>query len=253
MSRFKDLFSTQATDYSKFRPHYPNELFQWLADQTQGHDAVWDCGTGSGQAAAALSPFYGKVYATDPSEKQLGSAVLKPNIQYTVGTAEASHLAAKSVDLITVAQAYHWFNHDRFFAEAQRVGRPRAVVAVWSYALAKISTEIDPIIKDWHDGFLGPYWEKERTHVSTGYRDLPFAFESLSAPQFQMQVEWSLDHLLGYLGTWSAGQTFLAKMGEDPRLQIIDALTQAWGEPEFRAVRWDLSPRVGRLQNVDSL
>lgn len=247
MKTYKDLFSAQAADYAKFRPTYPRELFQWLASQTREHEAAWDCGTGNGQAARVLADFFKRVFATDPSEKQLQAAEMKPNVVYSVGSAEASGLADRSVDLVTVAQAYHWFDHPRFFDEIRRVGRPGALVAVWSYGLARISPEVDAVVMRLYDGILGSYWEKERHHVMEGYRGLPFDFPRLEVPQFEMRTEWTLEALVGYLGTWSALQTRLKATGQDPLELVFQELQEAWGETGARPVVWDLTVLAGRL------
>ena len=157
MAGFKDLFSNQSADYSKFRPRYPSELFDWLGQQVSQKKAAWDCGTGNGQAAVELGLRFETVFATDPSEKQLQKAESHPRVIYSSGSAENSGLQAGSVDVITVAQAYHWFNHKAFFAEARRVGRPGAVVAVWTYNLARISPGIDAAIEILYDQILGSY------------------------------------------------------------------------------------------------
>lgn len=249
MSGFKDLFSAQSLDYSKFRPHYPDALYDWLADQAPGREAAWDCGTGNGQAALGLAPFFKKVFATDPSASQLAQATKAANIAYSVGTAENSGLGAKSVDLVTVAQAYHWFQHENFFAEVRRVARAGAVVAVWSYGLAQFTPEVDASVMKLYETILGPYWEGERRSVEMGYRDLPFAFERFEAPAFQMRASWSFDHLVGYLGTWSALQTYLKKEGRDPRELVLEDLHLAWqlNGTETIEVHWDLALHVGRV------
>jgi ubiquinone/menaquinone biosynthesis C-methylase UbiE len=247
MTNFKDLFSTQSFDYSKFRPLYPKDLFEWLAKQTSSHHTAWDCGTGNGQAATVLADFYSKVYATDPSEKQLKAATPKANVIYSVGSAESSGLPNSSVDLITVAQAYHWFQHEKFFAEVRRVAKPAAVVAVWSYGLAVITPGVDAAVMRLYEELLGPYWEKERRHVENQYRDLPFPFTRIEAPPFHMSAQWSFEHLIGYLGTWSALQTYLKKEGHDPREAIFEDLKNAWGSVGELEVRWELTLLAGRV------
>ncbi|MGZ3706951.1 MAG: class I SAM-dependent methyltransferase, partial [Bdellovibrionota bacterium] len=129
---FRDYFSTQATDYARFRPRYPRALFQHLSEACANHDLAWDCGTGNGQAAVALAPFFKRVVATDPSENQLAEADRSmANVHYSRAQAEESCLEAASADLITVAQAFHWFDQPRFFREVERVSKPGGLLAVW--------------------------------------------------------------------------------------------------------------------------
>ncbi|MDQ2863317.1 MAG: class I SAM-dependent methyltransferase, partial [Bacteroidota bacterium] len=84
----KDNFSKQSDLYSKFRPGYPKKLFDFLMPLVPDKKEAWDCGTGNGQVAAALSGYFKKVYATDLSAAQIGNAVIKDNIFYSVEKAE---------------------------------------------------------------------------------------------------------------------------------------------------------------------
>lgn len=243
MSEFKDLFSKQSGDYAKFRPTYPPELFQYLAEISSDKKACWDAGTGNGQAAVELSKYFDKVYASDPSEKQISEATKNPKIEYFVGSAENSKLENESVSLITVAQAFHWFKHDLFLAEAKRVLKPKGHIAVWTYAMAVINPAIDKLVMDLYLDILGDYWEKERKLVETGYSSIHYSIPEIKTPKFQMQAEWSVEHLLGYLNTWSALQTYIKKHSRNPVTEMIPAFQKAWGEGS-KKVTWDLSLRV---------
>ena len=106
---FKDYFSGHSNSYAEYRPTYPNSLFSFLADCCVQHRCAWDCATGNGQAALALSSLFEKVIASDASEAQIQAAESNPKIKYVVSPAEASGLDDKSIDLITVAQALRWF------------------------------------------------------------------------------------------------------------------------------------------------
>ncbi|HMI78613.1 MAG TPA: class I SAM-dependent methyltransferase, partial [Ferruginibacter sp.] len=145
----KDNFSQQASGYAQYRPQYPEELFAYILRFVKEKKLAWDCGTGNGQSAKALSNYFEKVIATDISQKQIDNAYKASNIFYAVEPAEQTTLADKSVDLITVAQAMHWFNFEKFYAEVNRVAKPGAVIAVWTYNLLKISKEIDDLINEY--------------------------------------------------------------------------------------------------------
>lgn len=244
---FKDHFSAQAPDYARYRPAYPAELFAWLAAQAPARDAAWDCGTGSGQAALGLAPHFEHVIATDPSASQLDNAPPHPRVEYRTARAEASGLQAASVDLVTVAQAIHWFDLDRFFAEARRVLKPGGLLAVWTYTLLDIAPEIDTLVSDYYHNIIGPYWPPERRMVDDGYRSLPFPFEEIAAPAFEIRIEWTLQELLGYLRTWSATQRCLKARGIDPCLELAGRLEPLWPRSgKRRSVRWPLHLRAGR-------
>ena len=247
MSGFKDHFSTQSATYSSFRPGYPPALFDWLAGQCPRRELTWDCATGSGQAALVLAEYFDQVVATDASQAQLAHAKSKPNIRYRVASAEASGLPDHSTDLITVAQAAHWFDHARFHGEVRRVSRPGGLLAIWTYGLTCITPEVDQAVGLFYSQVVGPYWPPERAHVETGYRDLPFPFEEIATPQLNIEADWQLEQLLGYLSSWSASERYKAQQGNGPVKQWRQAFSDAWGDVERRKVIWPLHIRAGRV------
>lgn len=246
--KFKDHFSSQAALYLRFRPHYPAALFAYLASIAPHRERVWDCATGSGQAAVAWAAHFGSVIATDASAQQIENAEPYAGVEYRVAPAEQSGLASGSIDLVSVAQALHWFDIPAFFTEARHVLRPNGIVAVWAYNLLTISPAIDPLLLRFYQETTGPFWPPEREIVEAGYRTVAFPFLELSPPAFQMEASWTLDQLLGYLRTWSATQKFIAARGWDPVDSLGEELLPVWGAAErpFPA-RWPLSLRVGRL------
>ncbi|MEY2538399.1 MAG: hypothetical protein QOG67_2139 [Verrucomicrobiota bacterium] len=243
----QDHFSRQSAEYSKFRPHYPDSLFKYLAGVSPSHEVAWDCATGNGQAAVALASFFDHVIATDGSEKQIHNAEQNPRIEYRVATAEKCGLPPDSTDLITVAQALHWFDLDCFYREAERVLKPDGILAVWCYDLLEIEPEIDMIVHRFYDKIVGKYWAFERKIVEQRYQTIAFPFAEMEPPTFAMRARWSMEHLIGYLQTWSATQTFIVANGSDPIDLIRADLSEAWREPNrVRPVNWPLSLRVGR-------
>jgi ubiquinone/menaquinone biosynthesis C-methylase UbiE len=150
------------------------------------------------------------------------------------------------VDLVTVAQAFHWFKQDAFFSEARRVLRPGGVLAFWCYSLCSITPEVDSTILRFYNGELGPYWEKERLLVDDLYRNVQVPFEEIQSPRFEITATWSLEQLVGYLGTWSALQTYIKKNGSNPLKALYPELKSAWGSQVTRTVRWPIGLRVAR-------
>ncbi|MGE0080037.1 MAG: class I SAM-dependent methyltransferase [Thiohalomonadaceae bacterium] len=243
---FKDHFSALAAGYASFRPRYPDTLYAWLAQQAPGRALAWDCATGSGQAAVGLAAHFARVVATDASAGQIANAHRHARVDYAVAPAEDSGLAAHSVDLVTVAQALHWFDLERFYAEARRVLCPDGLLAVWTYNLFRTDIDAaDALVDHLYGEVLGPWWPCERRLVENGYRDLPFPFVEITAPAFEMRTEWDLAHLLGYLRTWSAVKRYREACGVDPVAAIADALAAALGARERLSVRWPLAVRVG--------
>jgi len=244
---FKDLFSGHAATYAQSRPTYPDAMFDWLAAQCRERTLAWDAGCGNGQAARALAARFDQVTATDPSAAQIAMAPPHPRIDYRVEPAESPSLADTRVDLVTVAQAYHWFDHARFNEQVRRALKPGGIVAVWTYGLSLVSPPVDAVYRALYDGTLGPWWSPERRDVENGYRDLPFPFEALAPPAFAMTLDWTLAQYLDYLRSWSASQRHLRETGIDAVDGIADAMASAWGDvDQSRTVSWPLSLRVGR-------
>jgi ubiquinone/menaquinone biosynthesis C-methylase UbiE len=244
---FKDLFSRQATDYARFRPSYPAKLFAWLELMVSRRQLAVDVGAGNGQASVALKAHFDRVIAIDPSAGQLANAAVVAGVEYQVGSAEATGLDAGAADLMISAQAFHWFNQPAFFEEVRRVVRQDGCLAVWCYGLSKITPAIDAAVYELYEGFLGPYWEPERRLVEDGYRSVAFPFEEIDMPEFEMQLEWSFEQLVGYLGTWSPLKKYREERGDDPLAIVLPRLTDAWGGATERVVSWPLSVRAFRL------
>lgn len=244
---FKDHFSGHAQVYRDARPHYDPALFAWLAAQCAQRDLAWDAGCGNGQASVALAAHYARVVGTDPSAAQIANAQAAPNVDYRVERAEACSLPDASADLVTVAQALHWFDLDAFHGQARRVLRPGGVIAQWSYADCRIDAAIDAVKNRLYVDVLDSYWAPERRLVESGYRELAFPFERIEAPPFELRVTWNLAQFLAYLRSWSATQKYLAAHGVDPVGAMERDFATAWGDgAQPREVVWDLAMRVGR-------
>ena len=244
---FKDYFSRQATDYAVYRPRYPAALFAWLAQQCAHRDLAWDCAAGNGQAAIALASHFQHVIATDGSADQLRQAEKHPKVTYREALAEQSGLADNTLDLITVAQAAHWFELDQFYSEAKRVLKPGGMLTIWCYGLFTLnSPAIDRLLENFYSNTLEPFWPPERRIVEAGYRTLPFPFEELSAPSFSMHVAWTLPQLLGYLSTWSGTQNFIAAHRHNPLEDLAAQLAVVW-EGDRRHITWPIHLRSGYL------
>jgi ubiquinone/menaquinone biosynthesis C-methylase UbiE len=242
---FKDHFSKQAADYAKFRPSYPQELFDYLGSIAPSHQLAWDCGTGNGQAAVGLASVFDRVIATDASEKQIANAQPHERVEYRVAPAENSGIESKTLDLIMVAQALHWFDLDLFYAEARRVLKAKGVLAASAYNLLRIEPAIDEIVDRYYYEVVGPFWPPERALVEK-FEELPFPFSEIQTPSFEMLAQWDLEDLVGYLRTWSSTQRFIAERGSDPLQEINEDLRNAWGDPQQkRSVIWSLILRAG--------
>lgn len=244
---FPDHFSGRAADYARYRPRYPDELFEWLAGLAAAHRRAWDVGTGSGQAAVALARWFDEVVATDASPHQLAHAQPHPRVLYRVAVAGQSGLSPSSMDLVTIAQALHWFDLPAFWREVREALAPNGVVAAISYERVRVVPEVDAVVTRLYGEVLGPWWPPERRMLEDRYRSATFPFREIDPPPLVTSASWTLADLTGYLATWSASQRYLEVTGEDPVALVRPALAAAWGDPALaRPVTWPLILRVGR-------
>ncbi|MCB9704395.1 MAG: methyltransferase domain-containing protein [Myxococcales bacterium] len=246
---FADHFSAGAADYARFRPRYPDALFDHLAALAPGRERAWECATGNGQAALALAERFEEVVATDASAEQLAEAPAHPRVRYRCERAEQSSLEAGSVDLVTIAAALHWFDRSAFFAEVRRVARPGALFAAWSYgAVVRASPAIDAVVERYAHEVLADHWPPEFHHIRTTYREIELPFAEVAMPELAIEVEWGPGDLLGWLETWSGAAAFRRREGRAPTRAIHEALARAWGDPaRAREIRLPIFFRVGRV------
>ena len=224
-------------------------MFDWLASRCSTRDLVWDCATGNGQAAQALAGYFQHVHATDLSAEQIAQARPHPKIDFRTAPANASGLVDHSCDLVTVAQALHWFCTDDFHAEVRRVLKPGGLFAAWTYTLLRGEPELNAIIEDFYIHTVGPWWPPERRWVDTGYRGMPFPVADSEAPGFEIRLEWTLHDLLAYLRTWSATQRHIKETGVDPCVKLGQRLEALWPRPEAKKpIIWPIALRCGRLE-----
>lgn len=242
----KDLFSTQASVYAKFRPVYPQELYDFLYAQVPGFDHAWDCGTGNGQVARELAKKFRQVTATDISVAQLQHAPKAANITYQHSAETLPGIPANTFDLITVATAIHWFDFDTFYAEVIRTAKPGGVIAVWCYHLMRVNPEIDAIMDRFSSGTMGPYWDKERKWVDEWYRTLPFPFTEIPAPTLSIHAEWSIEQLEGYLNSWSSVQHYIRAHNQNPVDTLLREMQPHWHDT--MSVEFPLAIRIGMVK-----
>lgn len=243
----KDNFSRQSDLYARYRPGYPPELFDFILSYVVKKETAWDCGTGNGQSAKELCRYFKKVLATDISEKQIANAYKAENIFYSVQRAEKTNFPDNSIDLVTVATALHWFDFENFFAEVTRVGTAGSLLAAWAYSLLRISGDIDKLVDQHYSQTLKGYWDEERKYVDENYTTIPFPFEEIKAPQFQIEVNWSMEDLEGYLDTWSAIQKFVAANKYNPVGDLVKKIKTIWGPDEKRKIIFPVFLRLGRI------
>lgn len=239
-------FSTLSSQYSQWRPQYPPALFRHLSALCSSRERAWDCATGNGQAAVDLAKEFAQVEATDVSAEQIAVAMSSERVHYSVQPAEKTCFPDNHFDLITVAQALHWFDHTRFWPEVHRVLRPHGVFAAWAYIWPHVTPQIDAIVTNEFLTVIAPYWSSKNQLAWNGYRELNWPFLELPAPAIEFSCNWSCNQFLSYVRTWSATNRCIERNGEDFFRNFEMALHEVWDEGTTQTVNMDFCCRLGR-------
>ena len=243
----KDLFSSGSQLYQVARPSYPVHVIQEILKHVPSTQFAWDCGAGSGQLTQLLAPYFDHVVATDISADQLQQAPYFENVSYQVQSAEHTSFAEQSFDLITVAQAIHWFNFEQFYAEVKRTLQPHGVLAVVGYGLIQATdVALQAAIEQLYFKTLKGYWDAERRYIDEAYQSIPFPFEEITTPELSMLFQWSGAQLLDYLNTWSALKHYRAKNSDDPLFELNAFFELEQNTRRIVEVRFPIFLRLGR-------
>jgi len=241
-------FDAGGADYARYRPDYPQALADHLADIAPRRRAALDVGCGTGQFTCQLAAQFETVSGLDPSADQIAHATPHPRVRYAVGHAEETGQQGRAFDLVTAAQAAHWFDLPRFYAEARRVAAPDALLALISYGVAQLDPDLAGRFLHFYTTEIGPYWPPERRMVDEGYAGIAFPFPELPAPRLDIVREWSLADFLGYVSTWSAVRRAREAGKEALLVAFAQDLRELWGEAgTMRTIRWPVVARIGRI------
>lgn len=246
---FKDHFSHNSKNYAKYRPGYPSGLFDFIISNCRETKYVWDVGCGNGQASSALAEHFDKVLATDASAEQINAGQQKLNINYLTAPAEACPESNDVFDLVTAAQAIHWFDLEKFFEEVKRVVKPGGYLAFWTYDLPRVNLVVDTVVNEFYAHTVGDYWPPERNVVDSKYATINAPFRELECPVFEYSQMWSRDDVFNYISTWSAVKNYRNIRGEDPMEQFLVGISKAWPIPEQKKlVTWNNYLRMFKLR-----
>ncbi len=241
----EDHFSRIASAYARGRIGYPTELFDFLVQLCPARDLAWDCATGSGQAVADLAARFQRVIATDISDELLGRAPSLPNVSYAIAAAEQAPVDPHAVDLVTVAQALHWFNLPAFWTELRRVLKPDGIFAFWGYTWPRATPEIDALLDELRDT-LAAHWPARSAILHDDYRGIVPPFAVVPTPAFEAVVAWTREDYLAHLASWSAMRYCREHTGADPLPALDQRLSALWPRGEKIRIRWPLALRVTR-------
>lgn len=249
MKKVKDIFSDRSVFYKKYRPTYPQQLYDEILKNVFTINSCWDCGTGNGQVAVELSKSFQQVYATDISENQLAQAEKKKNIIYKIERAEKTSFDDSQFDLITAAQCIHWFGLDEFFMEVKRVAKNGAVLCIWGYNLVRINNIIDDILDKFYWDIVGEYWDAERQHVDNEYKSIQFDFDEIKINKtFVINNRWTINEFEGYLNSWSSVHHYLRINKTNPVNWIIERVKQHWNTNMLIDVSFPIFIRLARIE-----
>ena len=246
-------FRRQAAAYAAFRPDYPEELFRFVASLVSRHELAWDCATGNGQAATRLAEYFSQVIATDTSPEQIAHARRHAKVEYRLAPAEASGLPDRSIDLVTVCQALHWFDRPRFFAEVRRVLVLGGALVATLYGDVHIAGDeaLDGLLQRFSKGTMREYWPGNRKLVDELFAGVEFPFPLLPAPEIKLKKQWTLTQLAGYIRSWSATDRYIERHGADPVTELEEKMAEGWGDPaKKREIWWPFRIFAGRLESV---
>jgi hypothetical protein len=250
MKADRNTFAHRPGSYARARPTYPADLFRWIAGRCEDRRRAWDCATGNGQAAVSLAGCFDRVDATDVSAEQIAHGFPHARVRYAVAGAEASGLPGGEYDLVTVAQALHWFRLGPFWAEVRRVAKPNALFCAWGYDRLESTPVVEREFVAPFRAILDPFWAPNNGLLRDGYRpeEVGFPFDRVDAPPFAIEVRWTLGQLADYMMTWSAYKRSRADAGArtsvDAMLKRVRVLIPA---DEVIQVRMPLTVLVGRV------
>ena len=246
---FNDHFSAIAAQYAQARPMYPQALFDWIATVASPRRLAWEPGCGSGQASRGLASVFERVHATDPSTAQVAQADGPANVVFSVEPGERCSLPDASVDAVCIAQALHWFDRARFFAECSRVLKPGGVLVAWGYQDMIAPSGVDAAIDPFRET-IEPYWPPERDLIDAAYAGFDWPFEPIAVPRMAMAAEWTLSRMLVYFSSYSATRRYIEANGRDPLDAHAAEIAAAWGDPAAtRTLRWPMFVHARRKES----
>lgn len=220
MASFQPKFGHAAEEFQRYRPDYPAALYDHILAQVseQSRGCAMDLGAGTGRVTAHLLPYFREVISVEPDRGMAAKIVERfPQAMVREATVEDHVQPAESVDLITIANALHWMEADRVFANTRVWLRPGGILAVCDLPLPKATATIEALTLA---ELRGP-WKPHRDPRLR--RDLIWQDQVRGAPGFKIIEETRFTHVIpmtpqDYVGFWrstSYGSAY-ARTLDDP-------------------------------------
>ncbi|KAG0297308.1 hypothetical protein BGZ96_007045 [Linnemannia gamsii] len=249
--------------YQSFRPGYNNNFFKMVYNyhaKHNGHfDTAVDVGTGTGQVAVVLAEKFKQVHGVDASATMLSNAIKKSNVAYHVAKGEdLGVIASSSVDVLTVAQAMHWFHQPTFFSEVKRILKPRGTFAAVGYSFVVFEDHPRATRRIYELGDqpdqLGTLWDNGRLILDNLYKSIDVPLQNVERHYFPSSIKSqfrnaaasadyapdaedeaslppvmtgrvTMKHFRNYIKTWSSYKNYCEKYPSRP--DIVDLTIDA--------------------------
>ncbi|HKU58467.1 MAG TPA: class I SAM-dependent methyltransferase [Gaiellaceae bacterium] len=216
-------FGAAADVYERARPSYPEEAVRWIAERIHldERSTVADVGAGTGKLTRMLVATHARIVAVEPVEAMRAVLLDRvPGIEVLDGTAEAIPLPDASADAITVAQAFHWFDHERAIPELHRVLKPGGwLVLIWN------SRDMNDPLQRGIEDLLAPLRDVAPYQLGEEWRE-PLEASSLFGPPEEAWFSIAQEMTAAGVGERVASTSFVAAMAPDDRARLLERVRQ---------------------------
>ncbi|KAL4426897.1 hypothetical protein ABPG74_008821 [Tetrahymena malaccensis] len=247
-----DLFGrkNQGQNYDKYRPKYPSKFFDLILKDLNSKESYLDVGCGTGQMLFKLNSHFKIAVGTDLSEKQVSVATEKISnnqnyMNVKVIQSDANNLISSlqknslplNYDLVTVGQALHWFEVEKFLQLTQskilnQNQNSRLAVAAYYWDGFDIDINNEQLSgKQIHEQYYNSiknYYDFDRDNLYSNYKHYPFNkyFEQTSEDSFIEKDIFQLDDLVRYMKTSSAYNTLVEQNSKNPIFEDPTTIVQ---------------------------
>jgi len=218
-SEFQSRFGHIAEEFERYRPDYPPELFEHLfaTVPVDYRERAIDLGAGTGKATRALIPHFREVIAVEPDPGM--AAKLREDLSAVIVhsvTAEDFSQPPVTVDLVTVANALHWMDAPRVFANVHSWLRPRAIFAAFDRPLPKTIPAIDAISLAEMRGPWRPYRDQRlgKKYIWEDQIRAASGFEIFEETKFSYIIPMSPVDFVGFWRSTSYGSAYALTLAD---------------------------------------